>query len=305
MALGLLAGSGWKGSPCCMGYNSTMSFEPVRKRYGHIKSIASWWWAVMFGLWTLFQTTDWIVEKWGSATGKAQWEARTSHVVPFGWQIWLIGILFISVLMFFEGSYRYASKLNCAHRTEVEKLISATCPQLVFQRWGQIPKDHPEATPITNVRPLGSLFVQNGFYLANDGDAAHDIKVESFEIIPSVRVMTNSVSRIEAKGQGFALAWMEVSAQHSVEDAIGAWISTEKTRRWMLSAAMRINSDERRNSQDWETELAVIYRDANMMWYRSKAPMKYIRSQNRIVFGSTTHTKLGVEQEVPQSVQMK
>ena len=274
-----------------------MSFDPIRARCRHVGSIASWWWAVIFGAWTLFQNADWVIEKWGSVACKAQWAAHTTHV-PFGWQAWLIGVLCISVLVLFEGSYRHACKLTDAserersalvavHRNEVEKLISATCPQLVFQRWDQIPQGHPVAIAVTPT--VAGQYVQRGFYLSNDGAAAHEITVETFEVEDHLWAGSALVARIEARGQGFALVWLEI------QKGIGSSLPAD--RKWDLLGAMARAEQTKYGVSmyrpPYSVPVSVVYRDSNNVWYRSRSVITYVRTQHRLDFGPTTHEKCG------------
>lgn len=271
--------------------------EAFPARLRHARSIASWWWAGIGGLLALFQTVDWAMERWASSACKAQWEAHTAHL-PFGWQAWLIGILVIYVLVIIDGSYRRACKLRAAgecersalvdiHRREIERLISAECPQLVFQMWGQIPEDHPVAISIAPTAQ--GQFLQRGFYLSNDGAVAHEITVETTEIGDHLWARSSTVNRIEKGGQGFALLWLE--------NQKGVGSSLPDAGKWDLLEAMAKADREKyvtpMFSPDYSVPISVIYRDSNNVWYRSRSVMTYIRSQGRIHFGPTQHEKCG------------
>lgn len=258
----------------------------IQSRYKHVRRITGLWGVVISCTWTLFQVADWIIERWGSVGFKAVWEVHTTHL-PFGWKDWIIGFLSISVLVLWEGSYRNTCKLTDdherersalidLHRKEFEKLISATCPQLVFQKWDQIPQGHPTT-------------VGSGFYLANDGGAAHEIKVETSEIDDQLWVSSSLVSRIEKGGQGFALAWLE--------NKKGIGSSLPGAEKWDLVDAMAKAEMESHGTSicgpQYSVPVSVTYRDANNVWYRSRSVMTYIRSQARVHFGPTEHEKCG------------
>jgi hypothetical protein len=281
----------------CLRYNLTMLLEPIRARCRHLQSIASWWWAVIFGLWTLLQNADWVIDKWGTVTCKTKWAAHTT-LVPFGWQAWLIGVLCTLVLALIEGSYRHACKTKDTserersalaedHRNEIEKLITAASPQLVFQKWDQIPSDHPAAIPVAPTVTGQSL--RGGFYLCNDGDVAHEITVGTIEIDDQLWARSAMVNRIEKGGQGFAVLWLEN------QKGIGSSLSGQE--KWDLIHAMARVQEKKYGTlmfaPHYSVEVRVIYRDSNNVWYRSSSTMTYIGSQYRLDFGPMQHERCG------------
>ena len=121
-------------------------------------------------------------------------------------------------------------------------------PQLCFVRWDEIPGTHPDA----RLKPQwfqADGWLQSGFYLANDGGAAHEITVESFEIDSSVLAQSKPLARIKEKGEGFALVWLEGSAD-----------------KWDLLGAMAKASDAKYGGSmyrpDFSLTVNVTYRDA-------------------------------------------
>ncbi len=156
---------------------------------------------------------------------------------------------------------------------------SATAPEICFVKWGEIPIDDPLA--MSPVR-------QRGFYLANDGGAAHEITVESFEIGPSTRARSKMLARIGESREGFALVWLEVFPQSRCEDKwdlLGAM--AEASRASLASFAGNLM-----DMPDYRVAVSVVYRDAAEVWYRSSAEMNFIRSRLSIEFGSTTRRTL-------------
>jgi hypothetical protein len=153
-------------------------------------------------------------------------------------------------------------------------------PRLCFQSWGQIPKDDPRARPSFINSQGKSKYWQRGFYLINDGTPAHAIQVEPFEIEPG-RWASDQVARIEEKGKGFALVWLE---------ALSQWPKPEK---FDLLEAMAGAYKRKYGNQiyapDYSVRVSVLYRNAGEDWYRSSADMRYIQSRRRIEFGPTTH----------------
>jgi hypothetical protein len=148
-------------------------------------------------------------------------------------------------------------------------------PQLCFVRWGEIPGTHPEARLKPQWFQAGGA-LQSGFYLANDGGAAHEITVESFEIDSSVLAQSKPLARIKERGEGFALVWLEGSDDN-----------------WDLLGAMAKASDAKYGGSmyrpDFSVPVNVTYRDAENNWYRSSAKLTYIRSQGRLEFGASAH----------------
>jgi hypothetical protein len=131
---------------------------------------------------------------------------------------------------------------------------------------------------------------QRGFYLANDGGAAHEITVESFEIGRSVRANSKMLARIEANGRGFALVWLEDYPPSACRD------------KWDLLGAMHnasLGTPDPMDMQDYGVTVSVVYRDSAEIWYRSSAEMNFIRSRLSIEFGPTTHrTFVSSSQEI-------
>jgi hypothetical protein len=78
-------------------------------------------------------------------------------------------------------------------------------PQICFESWGEIPRDRPGAMPLLPGPHNDKRFLQRGFYLVNDGSAAHEITVEGSEIGPRARAICETLPRIPDKGWGFAL----------------------------------------------------------------------------------------------------
>jgi hypothetical protein len=160
--------------------------------------------------------------------------------------------------------------------------MPVNCPQLCFERWGEIPSDHPDAIPVPDRSQDHFKFLQRGFYLANDGGTAHEITVQSFEIGPSVRASSGTLARIREKGEGFAFVWLDGYPPLRIA-----------TKKWDLLGAMAECSQRRDGNfpfmPDYSVTVCVTYRDAGNRWYRSSAVMSYVPSQGGIKFGPTTH----------------
>ena len=108
--------------------------------------------------------------------------------------------------------------------------------------------------------------------------------MHSFEIEPSVRANSKTLPRIKEKGEGFALVWLDGYPPVSSKkwDLLGAMAKCSETKD--VSLPYRPN---------YSVRVCIQYRDGDNMWYRSSAVMSYIRSQDRIEFGPTSHEACG------------
>lgn len=175
-------------------------------------------------------------------------------------------------------------------KTTIDKLMSPDDrPRLVFDRWGQIPADHPvaiqkEPTMVdAGGRPI-IQFLQNGFHFINDGGPAHEVTVEPFRF-EAFEANSAVVPRIGKEG-GFALVYL--AQLQPLQSALSH-------DRWDLQGAMEIADRQIHPSSsvhrpDYSVMVAVTYRDGNsVLRYRSTATLTYIRSQHRLSFGATSH----------------
>jgi hypothetical protein len=145
-------------------------------------------------------------------------------------------------------------------------------PEICFDRWDSAPDNHPLALRVG----------QMGFYLSNDGTAAHEVQIERFEIDSSVWAAGELIARIPGRGPGFVLVWLE---GHSPSP-----LAVEK---WDLLGAMRDAAKQRGRTPfdqpDYSVKLNIRYRDSQNHWYLSSANLKYVQSQDRLKFEATTH----------------
>jgi hypothetical protein len=94
-------------------------WSTFRHRFAHFRSIAKWWWWVVATAWSVLFGVDAVVQKWASTAHKTSWNALTEHL-PFGnWQLWLIGLLLLTLIMLFEGSFRHHRDLLTQHQAEI------------------------------------------------------------------------------------------------------------------------------------------------------------------------------------------
>jgi hypothetical protein len=150
-------------------------------------------------------------------------------------------------------------------------------PQICFVSWGPVPDDHDVPLRVG----------QTGFHLVNDGIAAHEISVGSFETEPGVWAVSATIARIREKGDGFAFVWRGGFSGFAFD-----------TGKWDLQGSMAAAAAKRPASMicqtDYRVRVGVIYRDGSSAWYRSRADLIYIPTQNRLTFGPTTHERAEV-----------
>lgn len=226
-----------------------------------------------------FSFTDTIITHWGSDTTKATWEAATLHF-PFGLQTWLIGILLIVLVLVYDGSYRNTRKLE---KEKVALLWADNRPILLFDSWGEIPHDHPEARfheAAPPYRPEREYF-ERGFFLSNQGGTAHEITLLPIHLTDNVRVLGSRVTpRIDRNSKGFVFAWMDTEQNAKFDGDSERWDLAKV----MATLETKINSTR---VEEWPlaAEVGVCYRDMRGIWFVSFSRMTYRKDLGRIVFG--------------------
>jgi hypothetical protein len=173
-------------------------------------------------------------------------------------------------------------------KNEIEALMwPADRPKISFHAWGQ---RQLHFMPAGNNDP--ALTAQYGFYLANDGGAALEITVEVFEITQDLIAIGGTIPRIEGKTEGFVPIWIKNEVPLS---------------RWCLDIALekaweaKVNSKEIYAGEALEFPISVVYRDYNLLWYRSRGTIifKYnLLHANQISFGAVEQDKLGVTRPI-------
>ena len=125
--------------------------------------------------------------------------------------------------------------------------------------------------------PMG----QHGFHLENDGMAAHEVSIETFEV-GTARWTADVIARIAGQASGFALVWKKNCHSHS-----------RYIEKWDLQGCMAAAAAEHQAAATYPTDYRVpvsaIYWDFSNVWYRSQTDLIYIRSQDRLKFGPITH----------------
>jgi hypothetical protein len=92
-------------------------------RWIHTKGIFGPWWAALNAFWAVLSSADMLVSKYASESFQKQWNA--TWVTPkWGWEIWIIGALLITVLFEFEHSFRHIVKHEKSHLERETKLAT-------------------------------------------------------------------------------------------------------------------------------------------------------------------------------------
>jgi hypothetical protein len=256
------------------------------------------WWLDML-LATVLTGATLAIQVWLHLISTQDWKQHRAQ-----WTISVVGpyvvvLVFDIARRFFLAHWRIYKDQEAAHakreadlaeqldavnneRAELVAQQVVNRPYLRFDYWGQIPANHSEATPIAPT--VAGQFLQNGFHLRNDGGPAHEVTVESFSV-GEFTAYSKVVPYVGKEG-GFALIWV-AQPQHLQ--------SPQSPGRWDLLGAVGIAAVHAHGfgmySPDFSVEIFVKYRDANDTWYRSRANLTYIRSQNRLAFGAMTHEK--------------
>ena len=163
------------------------------------------------------------------------------------------------------------SAVRAESRTQVDR------PQICFKSWGPMPDD----------RDASLRDGQTGFYLVNDGIAAHEISIKEFEVEPGVCFTGELINRIKEKGDGFALVWRKSDAG-LVAKPPDLFVNNAK---WDLLGYMAAAELKQPGSAvyhgDYSVRVSAVYRDGFKTWYCSQADLSYIPSQKRLSFGPT------------------
>jgi hypothetical protein len=268
-----------------MGAGETISSMPkwsllIARWFAHCRHLSNWWWAVIAGVWSAFSVADTAISHWGSDSLKLGWKNATLHF-PFGWQVWAIGLLLLVVFFVYHGSYLHAKELN---RAIAALRWPDDRPVLLFDSWGEVPHDHPEARfhEISEYQKERQYW-ERGFFLTNQGGTAHEVCLMPVQLAENVYVISPTPApRIDRGAKGFVFAYMDT--EHNTKFG-------EDFERWDLLKVMaalekKINS-ARVGEYPLTIQIGVVYRDFRGIWFASTAEMTYRKELNRIVFGST------------------
>ena len=133
-------------------------------------------------------------------------------------------------------------------------------PQLSFRNWGD--------RGIRFVEPFqpGSSAFNLGFHLFNDGGAALDVAVEKFKIGTKYSVISETVSRIGSKAEGFIAIWIE---------------DKNALTKWRIDGALQetweqmFKDKKLTYSEKLSVPVSVVYKDFNGLGYRTKCNLVF------------------------------
>jgi hypothetical protein len=216
----------------------------------------------------IWQFCQSVLRHWGTlVTGGAIiggigiWQGSGNAVNP--WVYWTIAIIALVIACF----KTWNDQVDIAQKAVAAKDAlewPENRPMISFDSWGQVEGE------------TGSAIFQHGFYVTNHGGPALEVTLERFEIDDQVWATSRTVSQIGAGSQGFCMVWIEEAPvlakfmlNHYLEKAV----------------VTRLNSNRLHYGEVYEVPVSVIYRDFNMVWYRSKTALRYFHKRDRIEFG--------------------
>jgi hypothetical protein len=194
----------------------------------------------------------------------------------------VIGILLIALVLVYDGSYRHSRKL------EDEKSLlkwSSDRPVVLFDSWGEVPHDHPEARFHEHKDLSGQLhreYWERGFYLTNQGGTAHEVSVLPIQLSDNIRASGGTAPRIDRESTGFLFAWLDTEKNAKFGEDFERWDLLKV----MAAIEKKVNST-RVEEYPLSVEVGVCYRDVRKVWFVSFARLKHRADLNRLVFGST------------------
>lgn len=188
-----------------------------------------------------------------------------------------MGLLFV-----YDGSYRHSRKLE---RDKAALRWSDDRPILLFDSWGEVPHDHPEAQFHEHQDSSGQLhreYWKRGFFLTNHGGTAHEVSLLPIDLAENVRACGGIAPRIDKGREGFVFAWLD--AEHNAKFG-------DDFERWDLLKVMSILEKKVNSSRVGEYPLAVdvgvCYRDARDVWFVSFARLTHREDLHQLVFADT------------------
>lgn len=103
----------------------------ARARWQHAKSVFGPWWWGMNVAWGCLTLADTLVSKWASETFRKTWDSYW-RLPKWGWKVWIIGFLCITVFFIFEASYRRVND-ESETRIQAEKRLTQEKVHIVEQ----------------------------------------------------------------------------------------------------------------------------------------------------------------------------
>ena len=145
----------------------------------------------------------------------------------------------------------------------------------------------PDRCPIVRVYGLDESPINLGLLLQSEGETAHEVTLEEFDIEPSVTVAGRAVPQVGGHqlGQAVMLVWIKGKNPMDLN-------------KWDLIGAFRRASDNRdakmtMGRPNYSCTLRLTYRDHNDFWYRTTQEISFVPATESIEFGSIKHEKLG------------
>jgi hypothetical protein len=142
----------------------------------------------------------------------------------------------------------------------------AARPEICFSKWGPIPDGHTVQLRVG----------QAGFYLDNDGIAAHEISINEFEVEPGVRFAGEQLSRIKEQDTGFALVWRKNWPNADRWDLLGCMAAAAQKRPGNASAGV-----------NYSVQVTATYRDSSNVFFCSSADLIYTPQLDALSFSAS------------------
>jgi hypothetical protein len=163
--------------------------------------------------------------------------------------------------------------------------------QKVDDRDAQIERiSKPDRCPVVRISLWGEGRegpLNSGFYLQSEGETAEEIRLEDFEIEPSVIATSRVLPTVIGHqiGTGYIPVWIKGDVTAS---------------KWDLKGTFQRASDARdgrslHGRPDYTVTVTIVYRDHNDFWYRTNQEIIYVPARFDFEFGPITHKKLGLQ----------
>ncbi len=120
-------------------------------RWQHAKAVFGWWWLSVNAAWGCLTAADTLVSKWASESFRRAWDSYW-RLPKWGWKVWVIGFLLITLICAFEASYRIVRDASEKHiRAEQqlaeEKANKLSVDEIVLR---EARKEFRNLTPLRN-----------------------------------------------------------------------------------------------------------------------------------------------------------
>jgi hypothetical protein len=205
------------------------------------------------------------------------------------WYVWVMGLLVIAVIGTFESAYRADRTVQAelaAKTAQIERISKPEkCPIVLVIGWrlDSVGLALSQKTGELESVPMGAYFQLKG-----EGETAHEVALEEFEIEPSVIVASRVVSHVDGHQPSQAFMWVWIKNKHLTDSS-----------KWDLLGAFRHASETRDGNMMWKPNycrtLRLTYRDHSDFWYRTTQEIAYVPARREFEFGPIKHEKLGLK----------